>query len=108
MKKPQSTLINQTGAMGCFALGGPRRDEVLERSTAVDLRRDRVTAGSVLQSTFHTVSCTIYRTEDLDILVHSRTFSESLFDALMDVGIGVGMIPTGLSALPVSFNKEDA
>ena len=53
-------------------------------------------------------SCTIYRTEDLDILVHSRTFSESLFDALMDVGIGVGMIPTGLSALPVSFKKEDA
>ena len=41
LKKPQSTLINQTGAMGCFALGGPRRDEVLERSTAVDLRRDR-------------------------------------------------------------------
>ena len=38
LKKPQSTLINQTGAMGCFALGGPRRDEVLERSTAVDLR----------------------------------------------------------------------
>jgi len=26
----------------------------------------------------------------------------------MDVGIGVGMIPTGLSVLPVSFNKEDA
>ena len=81
LKKPQSTLINQTGALGCFALGGPRRDEVLERSTAVDLRRDRVTAGSVLQSTLHTVSCTIYRTEDLDILVHSRTFSESLFAA---------------------------
>ena len=108
LKKPQSTLINQTGAMGCFALGGPRRDEVLERSTAVDLRRDRMSQGSVLQSTIHTVSCTIFRTEDLDILVHPRSFSESLFDALMDVGIGVGLVPAGLATVPVSFRREDA
>ena len=94
--------------MGCFALGGPRRDEVLERSTAVDLRRDRVHEGSVLQSSIHTVSCTIFRTANLDILIHPRTFSESLFDALMDVGIGVGLVPAGLAALPVSFTKEDA
>jgi len=108
LKKPQSNIINQTGAMGCFALGGPRRDEVLERSTAVDLRRDRMSQGSVLQSTIHTVSCTIFRTEDLDILVHPRSFSESLFDALMDVGIGVGLVPAGLATVPVSFRREDA
>lgn len=97
------SVINQTGAMGCFALAGPRRDEVLERSTAMDLRRDRVGAGSVVQTTVHTIRCTIYRTATLDILVHPRSLSESLFTALMDVGIGVGLMPTGLEVLPVRF-----
>jgi heterotetrameric sarcosine oxidase gamma subunit len=108
LKIAQSSIIHQTGSMGCFVLGGPRRDEVLERSTAVDLRRDRVNEGSVLQSTIHNVSCTIFRLSSLDILIHPRSFSESLFDALMDVGIGVGLVPAGLAALPVSFTKEDA
>ena len=45
-----TTIIDQTGSQGCLVLGGPRRNEVLERSTAVDLRRDRVTAGTVIQS----------------------------------------------------------
>ena len=108
LNNPKSSIILQTGAMGCFALGGPRRDEVLERSTSVDLRRDRVHEGAVLQSTIHTVSCSIFRTALLDILIHPRTFSESLFDALMDVGIGVGMVPAGLAVLPVSFTKGGA
>ncbi|HEY9734741.1 MAG TPA: hypothetical protein V6D06_00615 [Trichocoleus sp.] len=95
-------IIDHSGALGCFVLAGPRRDNVLERSTAVDLRRDRVAAGAVLQTSIHTVRCTLYRTEALEVILHPRSLSESLFDALMDVGVGVGLMPTGLATLPVA------
>ena len=101
-----TTVTNQSGANGCLVLGGPRRDEVLERSTAVDLRRDRVVAGSVIQSSIHTINMTLYRTKNLDIIVHPRNLTESLYDALMDVGIGVGLVPAGIETIPVSFEKE--
>ena len=101
-----TTVTNQSGANGCLVLGGPRRDEVLERSTAVDLRRDRVVAGSVIQSSIHTINMTLYRTNNLDIIVHPRNLTESLYDALMDVGIGVGLVPAGIETIPVSFEKE--
>ena len=100
-----TTVIDQTGAQGCLVLGGPRRDEVLQRSTAMDLRRDRVIAGSVIQSSIHTVSMTLYRTKHFDIIIHPRNLSESLYDALMDVGIGVGLVPCGISTVPVSFEE---
>ena len=100
-----TTVTNQTGSQGCLVLGGPRRDEVLQRSTAMDLRRDRVVAGSVIQSSIHTVGMTLYRTKNFDIMVHPRNLSESLYDALMDVGIGVGLIPCGISTVPVSFEE---
>ena len=100
-----TTVINQTGSQGCLVLGGPRRDEVLQRSTAMDLRRDRVVAGSVIQSSIHTVGMTLYRTKHFDIMVHPRNLSESLYDALMDVGIGVGLVPCGISTVPVSFEE---
>jgi len=100
-----TTVINQTGSQGCLVLGGPRRDEVLQRSTAMDLRRDRVVAGSVIQSSIHTVGMTLYRTKNFDIMVHPRNLSESLYDALMDVGIGVGLVPCGISTVPVSFEE---
>ena len=87
-------------------MGGPRRDEVLERSTAVDLRRDRIVAGSVIQSSIHTINMTLYRTNNFDIIVHPRNLSESLYDALIDVGIGVGLVPAGIETIPVSFEKE--
>jgi heterotetrameric sarcosine oxidase gamma subunit len=100
-----TTVTDQTGANGCFVLGGPRRDEVLERSTAVDLRRDRITASTVIQSSIHTVNMTLYRTNNFDIIVHPRNLTESLYDALMDVGIGVGLVPAGIDTIPVSFEK---
>ena len=100
-----TTVTDQTGSQGCLVLGGPRRDEVLQRSTAMDLRRDRVVAGSVIQSSIHTVGMTLYRTKNFDIMVHPRNLSESLYDALMDVGIGVGLIPCGISTVPVSFEE---
>ena len=101
-----TTVTDQSGSNGCLVLGGPRRDEVLERSTAVDLRRDRVVAGSVMQSSIHTINMTLYRTNNVDIIVHPRNLSESLYDALIDVGIGVGLVPAGIETIPVSFEKE--
>ena len=101
-----TTVTDQSGSNGCLVLGGPRRDEVLERSTAVDLRRDRVVAGSVIQSSVHTINMTLYRTNNFDIIVHTRNLSESLYDALIDVGIGVGLVPAGIETIPVSFEKE--
>ena len=101
-----TTVTDQSGSNGCLVLGGPRRDEVLERSTAVDLRRDRVVAGSVIQSSIHTINMTLYRTKNFDIIVHPRNLSESLYDALIDVGIGVGLVPAGIETIPVSFEKE--
>ncbi len=100
-----TTVTNQTGSQGCLVLGGPRRDEVLQRSTAMDLRRDRVVAGSVIKSSIHTVGMTLYRTKNFDIMVHPRNLSESLYDALIDVGIGVGLVPCGISTVPVSFEE---
>ncbi|MBD0334123.1 MAG: hypothetical protein ICV62_01415 [Cyanobacteria bacterium Co-bin13] len=97
------TVIDQSGALGCFALAGSRRDEVLERSTALNLRRDSVLAGAVLQTTLHNIRCTLYRTADLEVILHSRNLSESLFDALMDVGIGVGLLPSGTLTLPITL-----
>ena len=101
-----TTITDQSGSNGCLVLGGPLRDEVLERSTAVDLRRDRVVAGSVIQSSIHTINMTLYRTNNFDIIVHPRNLTESLYDSLMDVGIGVGLVPAGIETIPVSFEKE--
>ena len=100
-----TTVVNQTGAQACLVLGGPMRDEVLQRSTAVNLRRDNVKAGSVLQSSIHTINMTLYRTRNFEIIVHPRNLSESLFEALLDVGIGVGLLPGGVSIVPVSFEE---
>ena len=100
-----TTVIDQTGAYGCLVLGGPRRDEVLQRSTAMDLRRDRVLPGSVVQSSIHKIRMIFYRTKHFDIIIHPRNLSESLYDALIDVGIGVGLIPCGISTVPVSFER---
>ena len=38
-----------------------------------------------------------------DLLICDRAYTEALFDAFMDVGKKVGMLPTGLSVLPISF-----
>jgi len=100
-----TTVTDQSGSNGCLVLGGPRRDEVLERSTAVDLRRDRVVAGAVIQSSIHTINMTLYRTNNFDIIVHPRNLTESLYDALIDVGIGVGLVPAGVDTIAVSFEK---
>jgi heterotetrameric sarcosine oxidase gamma subunit len=96
-----ATVIDVTGALGCFALAGPNRMAVLERSTALNLRTDHAPPGSVRQTTIHTIRCTLYRRPELDLILHPRSFSESLFEALLDVGMGVGLLPTGLGTLPI-------
>jgi heterotetrameric sarcosine oxidase gamma subunit len=95
-----------TGAYAALLLAGPRRDEVLERSTALDLRRDRVGPGSVLQSTVHTVPCVLYRCASWDLLLPSRDRAESLFAALLDVGRGVGLVAAGVGTLPIQLEEH--
>lgn len=95
-------VLDQSGALGCVVLAGPRRDEVLERSTAVNLSRHQVPPGAVIQSTIHTIRCTLYRTPTLEVILHPRSLSESLFNALMDVGVGVGLVPGGIVTVPLS------
>ncbi|MCJ8331335.1 MAG: hypothetical protein HRT89_09155 [Lentisphaeria bacterium] len=108
MEKLSGTgAICHGGGMGCFVLAGNDRDAVLERSTAMNLRRDLAPPGTVIQTTVHTVRCTLYRTENYDLLLYSREYSVSLFEALIDVGIAVGLIPSGLDAVPVNFNSGE-
>jgi aminomethyltransferase len=99
----QSSVIDMSGALGCLTLAGPRRDEVIERSTAMNLCRNRVDAGSVIQTTIHAVPTTLWRTKTLDVILVSRDFTEFLFDALLDVGQSVGLTPAGLATLASPF-----
>ena len=103
MNPAQASLIDQTGGMGCLVLAGPRRDEVMERSSAMDLRRDRVGEYATVQTTVHVVPVILYRAPRYDMLLTTRDYVEFLFDALMDVGRGVGLRPGGLAALDIDF-----
>lgn len=96
-------LTDQSGALGCFALAGPRRDEVLERSSAMDLRRDRTPSGTVLQTTLHTIGCTLYHQAEFDLILPPRSLAEALFEALIDVGGSVGLRPAGVVTLPIEL-----
>ena len=101
------SVLNHNGGLGCLVLGGAKRDLVLERSSAMNLRRDLVGPGAVVQTTVHSIHCTLYRTTNLEVLLHERDYSQSLFEALMDVGEGVGLIPTGIEVIPVGFHTGE-
>ena len=75
----------------------------MDRSAAMNLTESKYLAGSVIQSSVHTITTTIYRSKKADLLICDRAYTEALFDAFMDVGKKVGMLPTGLSVLPISF-----
>lgn len=98
-----TTLVNVTGALGCLVIAGPRRDEVWERSTAMNL--SSVGPGSVVQTSVHRAGSTIFRQSGRDIILHPRELSHSLFEALMDVGEGVGLRASGIETVPVSFRE---
>ncbi len=107
LKKAQANYLapynNVTGAWGCLALAGVKKSLVLDRSAAMNLTEEKYPVGSVIQSSVHTITTTIYRTKKADILICDRAYTEALFDAFMDVGKRVGLVPTGLSVLPISF-----
>ena len=103
LRKAKAPYNNVTGAWGCLALAGKEKSQVLDRSAAMNLTESKYLAGSVIQSSVHTITTTIYRSKKADLLICDRAYTEALFDAFMDVGKKVGMLPTGLSVLPISF-----
>lgn len=102
----KTTVLNQTGDLGCLVLAGRRRDEVLERSSTMNLTRRAVPDFAAAKISVHFANCLFYRTPDWDMLLPSRDFAEFVFDALMDVGKGAGLQPAGLGTLEVRFEKE--
>lgn len=99
-------IDDQTGSLACLALSGPKRDEVLERSTAMNLNRERVCVGQAIQTTIHTITCTLYRTQSTELIFSSRDFALSLAEAFLDVGKLLGLVTTGFSVLPISLRKD--
>lgn len=91
------------GGFACMALAGKKRNEVWERSTAMDLITNKVGAGEVIQTSVHAVHCTIYRMATSDLIICKRDQAHFLMDALMDVGHLVGLMPTGMNVVTVSF-----
>ncbi len=106
LDRSRTAVLDQTGGYGVLLLAGPRRDEVLERSSAIDLRAGPAVGGCVVQTTVHFVPCTIYSTAERDMLIQSRDYTESLHHALLDVGRPVGLVPAGIDCLPVEFEGE--
>ena len=74
------------------------RAEVMERSTAMDLRFGE---GTVVQTSVHRVPVILWRTAQADVMVMTRDLTEFLFDALLDVGRAVGLRPGGLAEFEV-------
>jgi heterotetrameric sarcosine oxidase gamma subunit len=103
LEEGSSAICDCSGALGALLLAGTRRDEVIERSAAMDLSARALALGSVVQTTLHTIPCTVYRASDWDLYLQARDYTESLYDALMDVGRGVGLVAAGLACVPASL-----
>jgi aminomethyltransferase len=103
LEEGSSAICDCSGALGALLLAGARRDEVIERSAAMDLSARALAPGSVVQTTLHTIPCTVYRGPDWDLYLQTRDYTESLYDALMDVGRGVGLLAAGLACVPASL-----
>ena len=86
LRKAKAPYNNVTGAWGCLALAGKEKSQVLDRSAAMNLTESKYLAGSVIQSSVHTITTTIYRSKKADLLICDRAYTEALFDAFMDVG----------------------
>ncbi|MCZ6697169.1 MAG: hypothetical protein O7A63_11585 [Acidobacteria bacterium] len=103
LDRTRTAVLDQTGGYGALLLAGPRRNEVLERSTAIDLRAGPAAGGSIVQTSVHFVPCTIHSAPNRNILIQSRDYTESLHLALLDVGRPVGLVPAGIGCVPVEF-----
>jgi heterotetrameric sarcosine oxidase gamma subunit len=97
------SVIDHSGTYACLVLAGPQRDEVILRSSAMNTRRDMFAPGTVIQTTVHGIGCIYYRTESLDMFLPVRDYGQSLYEAFLDVGRGVGLIPAGIATLPVNL-----
>jgi sarcosine oxidase subunit gamma len=102
-----SAICDYSGALGALLLAGARRDEVIERSAAMDLSARALGPGSAVQTTIHTIPCTVFRGADWDLYLQTRDYTESLYDAFMDVGRGVGLIAAGLACVPVNLRAGE-
>jgi aminomethyltransferase len=103
LEEGASAIGDYSGALGALLLGGARRDEVIERSAAMDLSARALGPGGVVQTTVHTIPCTVYRGGDFDLYLQTRDYTESLYDAFMDVGCNVGLVAAGLACVPVDL-----
>lgn len=99
----KSAVHDCSGALGALLLAGAGRHRVIERSAAMDLSARALGPGSALQTTLHTIPCTVYRARDWDLYLQTRDYSESLYHALMDVGSGVGLVAAGLACVPIDL-----
>jgi len=103
LEEGSSAICDRSGALGALLLAGPRRDEVIERSAAMDLSARALGPGSVVQTTLHTVPCTVYRGSAWDLYLQTRDYTESLYGAFMDVGRSVGLVAAGLACVPANL-----
>jgi len=99
-------IVNESGGYGALLLAGPRRGEVMERSCALDLRPDVVGERRVFQTGVHFVPCTIYCAPGAYLLVQRRDFTQSLYESLLDVGRGIGLVQAGTGCVPTVFGRE--
>ena len=108
MGEGDTATIDLSGGLGALFLGGARREEVMERSSAMNLQAAVVPPGAVVQTTVHLVPCTVFRLLEGYLFLPGRDYAQSLFDALMDVGKGVGLVAAGLDCVPVHWGGLDA
>jgi len=103
LEEGSSAICDCSGAFGALLLAGARRHEVIERSAAMDLSARALGPGSTVQTTVHTIPCIVYRGADWDLYLQTRDTTESLWDALMDVGRDVGLVAAGLDCAPANL-----
>ncbi len=103
MGEQGTATINLSGGLGALYLGGAQQEEVMERSSAMNLQPAVLPPGAVVQTTVHLIPCTVFRLVDGYLFLEGRDYTQSLFDALMDVGKGVGLVAAGLDCVPVHW-----
>ena len=103
MGEQDTATIDLSGGLGALFLGGARQEEVMERSSALNLQAAVLPSGAVVQTTVHLIPCTVFRLVDGYFFLQGRDYTQSLFDALMDVGKGVGLVAAGLDCVPVHW-----
>ena len=103
MGEQDAATIDLSGGLGALYLGGARLEEVIERSSAMNLQAAVLPPGAVVQTTVHVIPCTVFRLVDGYLFLQGRDYTQSLCDAFMDIGKGVGLVAAGLDCVPVHW-----